>query len=145
MKSVLGRYAGLFYSVLRIIAGLLFLCHGTQKVFGFPGDRDPLQLFASLPAWGGVIEVICGTLITIGLFTSTATFIASGEMAFAYFLRHSGTSTWPILNHGELAVLYCFLFLFFATSGSGMLSIDSILHRTKSSRVREENQKEAQV
>jgi putative oxidoreductase len=129
MRQFLGKYADIFYSILRIVSGLLFLCHGTQKLFGFPGTNPPLPLFASLPAWGGVIEIICGTLITIGLLTPFAAFIASGEMAVAYFVRHIEHGFWPLLNRGELTILYCFLFLYFAAMGSGRFSIDAARRR----------------
>src|SRR4029078_6954781 len=114
MERILGRFSSYFYAILRIVAGLLFACHGTQKLFGFPGTNPPLPNIASLPGVAGIIELVCGILIAIGLLTSIAAFLASGEMAAAYFLAHIKASFWPILNHGELAVLYCFLFLYFA-------------------------------
>jgi len=123
----LGRYADVLYGVLRIVAGLLFLCHGGQKLFGwFCGDKvaDPMMMAA------GVIELVGGLLIAIGLFTSIAAFLASGEMASAYFIAHAPHSPIPIVNHGELAVLYCFLFLYMAARGSGRLSVDSARRRS---------------
>jgi putative oxidoreductase len=124
----LGKYADVLYAVLRIVAGLLFLCHGGQKLFGwFGGDKatEPLMMVA------GVIEFLGGLLIAIGFFTSIAAFLASGEMASAYFMAHAPHSPIPIVNHGELAVVYCFLFLYMAARGSGPLSIDSARRRSK--------------
>jgi putative oxidoreductase len=120
MERFLGRYAPHLYALLRIIAGLMFAMHGTQKLFGWPGDQpragDPLMVAA------GVIELVCGVLIAIGLFTSFAAFLASGQMAVAYFMKHAPEAFWPILNKGELAALYSFLFLFFAAHGAGIWS-----------------------
>ena len=124
----LGKYADALYAVLRIVAGLLFLCHGGQKLFGwFGGDKvtEPLMMAA------GVIEFGGGLLIAIGFFTSIAAFLASGEMAAAYFMAHAPHSPIPIVNHGELAVVYCFLFLYMAARGSGPLSVDSARRRSK--------------
>jgi putative oxidoreductase len=124
----LGKYADVLYAVLRIVAGLLFLCHGGQKLFGwFGGDKvtEPLMMVA------GVIEFGGGLLIAIGFFTSIAAFLASGEMASAYFMAHAPHSPIPIVNHGELAVVYCFLFLYMAARGSGPLSVDSMRRRSK--------------
>jgi putative oxidoreductase len=125
MERVLGRFAGELYSVLRIVAGFLFACHGAQKIFGALGGKAvPL---ASQFGAAGIIELVGGTLIAIGLFTSPVAFIASGEMAFAYFTVHAPKSFWPILNGGELAALYCFLFLYMAARGSGPLSVDRLV------------------
>jgi putative oxidoreductase len=125
MLGILGKFSSPIYSILRIIAGLMFACHGTSKLFGFPGTNPPLPHVASLPMASGIIEFVCGILIAIGLFTSIAAFIGSGEMAVAYLLMHAKTSFWPLINHGELAVLYCFLFLYIAASGPGSWSVDS--------------------
>jgi putative oxidoreductase len=109
------------YGVMRIVFGFLFLFHGTQKLFAWPsGTVQPLMSLAGL---AGVIELIGGTLVAIGLFASPAAFIASGEMAVAYFLRHQPQGFWPIQNRGELAVLYCFAFLYIAAKGNGRLSV----------------------
>ena len=124
MERVLGRYSPYLYAILRIVAGLMFMIHGTQKLLGLPGGKAmPL---ASMPGIAGVIEIVCGTLILVGLFTGVAAFIASGEMAFAYFIAHAPRAPLPIQNQGELAVIYCFLFLYIATHGSGIWSVDSI-------------------
>lgn len=123
MEKLIGRFAPQLYALLRIMAGLLFAMHGTQKLFGWPGDKEPAG--ALLMKVAGVIELGGGLLIAIGLFTGFAAFIASGEMAAAYFMRHAGESFWPILNQGELAALYSFVFLFMAAHGSGIWSVDA--------------------
>lgn len=121
MHLILGRYAGIAYALLRIVAGLLFAVHGAQKLFGFLGGQQaPL---GSLFGMAGLIEFFGGLLIAIGLFASWAAFIAGGEMAVAYFMAHAKDSFWPILNKGELAVVYCFLFLYIACRGAGDFSV----------------------
>jgi putative oxidoreductase len=121
MERYLGRFAPQIFAVLRIIAGLMFAMHGTQKLFGWPGGKEPAGMMVMKVA--GVIEVAGGVLIALGLFASWAAFIASGEMAVAYFKVHAPNGIWPIENQGELAVLYCFLFLFIAAHGPGIWSI----------------------
>jgi putative oxidoreductase len=123
MEKALASLAPYVYAVLRIIAGLLFVCHGGQKLFGwFGGEPVPL---GSLFGVAGIIEIVLGLLITIGLLTSYAAFIASGEMAVAYFMAHYPKSFWPLENQGEPAVLFCFIFLYMATRGSGIWSVDA--------------------
>ena len=121
MQRFLGRYAEIAYTLLRVVAGLMFAVHGAQKLFGFLGGRQ--MPVGSLFWVGGVIELVGGLLIAIGLFTSWAAFIASGEMAVAYFMVHAKDGFWPILNKGELAVLYCFVFLYIACRGGGRYSV----------------------
>jgi putative oxidoreductase len=121
MTRVLGPYASYIYTLLRIVAGLLFACHGAQKLFGALGGQA--MPIASLAGLAGIIELVAGLLIALGLFASPAAFIASGEMAYAYFSVHAPQSVWPIVNKGELAVLYCFLFLYIAARGNGPLSV----------------------
>jgi putative oxidoreductase len=124
MVRVLGRFSPYIYAALRIVAGFLFALHGVQKLFGaLGGQAVDLMTQRGL---AGLIEFIGGVLIALGLFTSPVAFIASGEMAWAYFQAHAPRSFWPIQNGGELAVLYCFLFLYFAAIGSGKLSVDSL-------------------
>jgi putative oxidoreductase len=123
MRTPVGRFSAEIYALLRIVAGLLFAMHGTQKLFGWPGGGNPVQL-ASLMGLAGIIELVAGLMIALGLFTGIAAFIASGQMAFAYFMRHAPEGPFPILNRGELAVIYCFLFLYMAAVGSGVWSID---------------------
>jgi putative oxidoreductase len=123
MQRFLGKYTDITYSLMRFVAGLLFFFHGTQKLFGWPGAKETVELM-SLRGLAGVIEVVAGTLIAIGLWAAPAAFIASGQMAFAYFMVHAPQSIHPILNRGELAALYCFVFLYIASRGSGRFSID---------------------
>ena len=124
MERVLGRFSPYLYALLRIVAGFLFSLHGVQKLFGALGGQS-VELM-SQRGLAGLIELVGGVLIALGLFTSPVAFIASGEMAVAYFQAHAPRSFWPIQNGGELAALYCFLFLYFAAVGSGKLSIDSL-------------------
>lgn len=130
MEKYLGKYSNLIYALLRIVAGVLFACHGAQKLFGVLGGQKQ----AGLLQVAGVIELIGGILIAVGLFTSVVAFVACGEMAVAYFKQHYPGGFWPILNKGELAVLFCFLFLYMASRGSGILSVDSLIGRAKSRR-----------
>jgi len=110
--------------LLRIVAGLAFAQHGAQKLFGVLGGK-PVQL-ASLYGAGAVIELVGGLLIAAGLLTSWAAFVASGTMAVAYFVFHFPKGFWPAQNRGELAMLYCFVFLFIATRGDGILSLGGL-------------------
>jgi len=128
MERFLGPYAPYLYALLRIVAGLLFAMHGSQKLLGFPGGKDPVALF-SLMGLGGVIEMVGGLMIAFGLLASPAAFIASGMMAVAYFMAHAPQGALPILNGGEPAVLYCFLFLYIAARGSGVWSLDALRRR----------------
>lgn len=121
MQKFLGKYSDLLYGVTRIVAGVLFACHGAQKLFGMLGGEQ--QALASLMGLAGVIEFFGGLLIALGIFTSWAAFISSGEMAVAYFMAHAPGGFWPIQNRGELAVLYCFVFLFIASRGGGKLAL----------------------
>ena len=121
MERVLGRLSPQIYGVLRIVAGILFAIHGAQKLFGvFGGRQVPLMTQAGA---AGVIEVVCGLMIALGVLTGIAAFIASGEMAVAYFTAHAPRSFNPLQNGGELAVLYCFLFLYIASRGTVALGI----------------------
>ena len=124
MEKLLGRFRPYFYVALRIVAGLAFAQHGAQKLFGLLGGTA-VEL-GSQRGIAGIIEFVGGIMIAIGLFTSPVAFICSGEMAVAYFQAHAPRGFWPIQNGGELAVLYCFIFLYFSAAGSGRLSIDSI-------------------
>ncbi len=118
------------YALLRIVAGLMFAMHGSQKLFGTPGDKDPVEL-ASLMGVAGIVELVGGIMIAIGLFASVAAFIASGQMAAAFFMAHVPQGWNPLLNGGELALLYCFLFLYIASVGAGIWSVDALMHRGK--------------
>ena len=130
MERFLGKYSSCLYATLRIIAGLMFALHGSQKLFAWPGGNAPVPL-ASLMGFAGVIELVGGLLIAFGFLTSYAAFIASGEMAAAYFKAHAPQGALPLLNRGELAVLYCFLFLYIASIGSGGWSLDALMSRRR--------------
>lgn len=122
MQAILAPYAPVFYALLRIVAGLLFSLHGFQKLFGAFGANGPVPLMSQIGV-AGVIEAVGGVAIALGLFTSPVAFVASGEMAFAYFLAHAPRGFWPIANGGELSALYCFVFLYIAARGSGRWSV----------------------
>jgi putative oxidoreductase len=126
VKTPLGGHTAQIYAILRIVVGLLFFCHGLQKVFGlFGGVNGAPALLFSLLGVAGLIELVGGLLIALGLFTGYVAFILSGEMAAAYFIAHFPQGFWPITNDGELAVLYCFIFLYMASRGAGIWSIDA--------------------
>ncbi|TMA51854.1 MAG: DoxX family protein [Deltaproteobacteria bacterium] len=123
MNDILRRHEPDIYALLRIVTGFLFLWHGTEKIFGFP-EAPPAGAPAFILWVAGPIELVCGFLVMIGLLTRPAAFLASGLMAFAYWLAHGTRALLPILNQGELAVLYCFVFLFIAARGPGRWSVD---------------------
>jgi putative oxidoreductase len=123
MHAFMKPYEPQTYATLRIVTGFLFLWHGSQKVLGFPEGMP-----AGAPAWvlytAGPIELFGGLLVMIGLFTSWAAFLCSGLMAAAYWMGHGTQALLPVVNKGELAALYCFVFLFIAARGSGIWSVD---------------------
>jgi putative oxidoreductase len=123
--------AGLTHSLLRIVAGLLFIHPGTMKILGWFGGMPAGVPMTPLLTAAGWIEIVCGTLILLGLLTRPAAFLASGEMAFAYFIGHFPHGFWPIQNHGEPAVLFCFIFLFLFGNGAGPISLDHLLARRR--------------
>lgn len=125
MRLLANPVSSRLLSVLRIIAAFLLLCHGTQKLLGFPSARPMHIALGSLPGVAGLIEVPGGLLLLIGLFTRPVAFILSGEMAIAYFTQHAPRGVWPVLNGGELAVCLCFVFLYLAAAGGGPWSLDS--------------------
>jgi putative oxidoreductase len=125
LKAPLARLSEPIYAVFRIVFGALFAFHGAQKVLGMFGGQ--VQPMGTLPWLAGVIELGGGVLIAIGLIAGIAAFLASGEMAAAYFMVHAPQGTWPIQNQGELAVLYCFAFLYISARGAGTLSIDGAM------------------
>ena len=127
MESLLASWSPRLLSVLRFVTAFLFIAHGTQKLFDFPVPRSsPLELW-SLIGLAGVLEVAGGALLLVGLFTRPVAFVMSGLMAFAYFIAHAPQGFWPLVNRGELAALYCFVFLYLAAAGGGPWSVDQRL------------------
>lgn len=129
MERWLGRYAEPLYAAMRVVVGLLFACHGAQKLFGVLGGQSQLDSPKLLAA--GLVEFVGGSLVALGLWAGYAAFMASGEMAVAYLTAHARGGFWPILNKGELAVVYCFVFLYVASRGSGTLSVDALRRKKR--------------
>lgn len=129
MKFILDRWSPQLLSLLRIVAGFLFIWHGTSKYFHYPMDFGDVQVF-SLMGLAGILELAGGTLVCIGLFTKPAAFILSGEMAVAYFMAHAPKSFMPLVNGGESAVFFCFIFLYLAAAGPGPISIDAKMKKS---------------
>ena len=127
MTVLPSRFTDVAYFLLRFFAGILFSLHGAQKLFGVLGGKVVTGNTLLLVA--GIIELVAGILIAAGLLTRPAAFLASGEMAVAYFKAHAPQGLWPLQNGGELAVLYCFLFLFVTAYGAGAYSLDTALRR----------------
>jgi putative oxidoreductase len=124
------RFRPYILSLLRIVVGLLFLQHGLSKVFNFPAP-SPVPSLSGLLILAALLETVGAALFLVGAYTRIVAFILSGEMAFAYFMAHAPRSSYPIVNAGELAVLFCFIFLYFAFAGGGPLSVDrTILNQT---------------
>ena len=123
LETRLNPHAPIVLSLFRIFFGLLFLCHGASLLFGWPADT--VAATGSLVWLSGLIELITGILITLGLFTRPAAFIASGEMAVAYFTQHLSHGFWPISNGGELAVMYCWAFFLLVFTGPGAYALDT--------------------
>ncbi len=121
----LARYAPQVLSIVRIVVALLFLEHGMSRMFGFPSAMPAPPLF-TLYWFAGAIEFVGSLFVLLGLYTRIAAFIMSGEMAFAYFLSHAPHGFFPILNRGDAAVLYCFVFLYIAFAGAGPWSLDAV-------------------
>jgi putative oxidoreductase len=120
-------------ALLRIVSGLIFLEHGTQKFLGFPAGQSSWSGHAlnNPGAFAGIIELVTGILITIGLFTRPAAFIASGTMAVAYWMAHAPQNVFPVNNGGDAAILYCFIFLYLVFAGPGAWSLDDVRSRTR--------------
>jgi putative oxidoreductase len=114
-------------SILRIVAALIFMAHGTQKLLGFPVSPNPGPAVLSLPWIAGVLEILGGALLVPGLFVRLVAFILSGLIAAAYWIAHAPRSVYPVLNGGDAAILYCFVFLFIAAAGGGVWSLDRLL------------------
>ena len=121
------------HSAMRIVVGLLFWLHGIEKLFGILGREEPVELLSRLGA-AGLLEAIGGALILLGLFTRPVAFILAGEMAVAYFTAHLPRGFWPLMNGGERAVFYCWVYLFFAANGAGAFSLDRLIRARRRSR-----------
>jgi putative oxidoreductase len=126
------RWSPQALSILRIMVGLLFLEHGTQKLLGFPPSPNLGPALFSLSGLQGVIELLGGLLILAGLFTRPVAFVLCGDMAVAYFMAHAPKSFFPMLNGGDAAILYCFVFLYLVFAGAGAWSVDEALERGSS-------------
>ena len=131
MVERLNAWAPLVLGILRIVAALLFMEHGTQKLFGWPeGEREPVGFVFNMIGVAGMLEVFGGLLLLLGLFTRPVAFILSGEMAVAYWMAHySPDNPWPVNNGGDAAILFCFVFLYLVFAGPGALSLDSRIGR----------------
>jgi len=131
MKAIVffSKFETPVYSILRIVTGFLFLWHGSQKLFGFPPSGHPTPLYIVII--GGTIEFFGGLMVMAGFKTRWAAFLCSGEMAYAYWFVHATNNILPLRNGGEMAIIYCFLFLFIVTRGSGAFSIDSLLGKKR--------------
>jgi putative oxidoreductase len=134
LSDRLSRHAPTVLSLLRIVAGLIFLEHGTQKFLSFPaGDAAGAGWALAHPGhYAGFIELACGLLIALGLFTRPAAFLASGTMAVAYWTSHAPQNFFPVNNMGDAAILYCFVFLYFVFAGPGPISLDAAMQRGRS-------------
>ena len=133
-KDRIAAWSPYLLSVLRIVVALLFIEHGTMKLLGFPPSNHVAGSLISLEGVSGILELVGGLLLLPGLFTRPVAFILSGEMAAAYFIAHAPKSFFPAVNMGELAVVYSFVLLYFATAGAGPLSVDERLERRENSR-----------
>ncbi|MXQ12910.1 DoxX family protein [Microvirga makkahensis] len=116
-------------SVLRIVAALIFMAHGTQKILGFPAGSSPAMF--SLSWIAGVLELFGGALLVLGVFVRPVAFVLSGLMACAYWIAHAPKSFFPVLNGGDAAILYCFVFLYFVAAGGGVWSLDNLLRKNR--------------
>jgi putative oxidoreductase len=125
-RKFLDAWSPRVLSILRIVTAFLFMEHGTSKLFHYPMDMGHVALF-SLIGLAGVLEAFGGALVLLGLFTRPIAFILSGEMAFAYFMAHAPGGFWPLINHGEAAVFYCFAFLYFTFAGGGSWALDRFI------------------
>jgi putative oxidoreductase len=134
IDTVLATWSPHVLSILRIIVGLLFLEHGTSKYLSLPVSPSTGVAAMSLPGINGMIELVGGVLIVLGLFTRPVAFILAGDMAVAYFIAHSPRGFFPLLNGGELAIVYCFVFLYLAVAGGGVWSLDHLRGGNNTSR-----------
>jgi putative oxidoreductase len=129
LSSFYSPWSPRFLSVLRIVTAFLFMQHGGQKLLSFPAPPQAMHPLLSLIGVAGILELFGGLLLVLGLFTRPIAFLLSGQMAVAYFMAHAPHGFWPIINRGELAVLYCFVFLYLAVAGAGSWSLDHLLRR----------------
>jgi len=129
MTDLLNRWRPEMLSVLRIVSALVFMAHGTMKHLGFPPPAQPGPATLSLSGVAGLFELVGGALLALGLFTRPVAFVLSGVMAFAYFIAHAPRSFFPVLNGGDAAILYCFVFLYFVFAGGGPWSLDALRKR----------------
>lgn len=134
MRSAWLALAPFLLSALRIAASLSFMTHGTQKLFAVPGGRTAVPWFSQMGA-AGFLETFGGLLLLLGLFSRPVAFVLAGEMAVAYFQAHAPRAAWPLLNGGEPAVLYCFLWLYISVAGPGPFSLDRVLFRSPRGRL----------
>ncbi len=130
-EGVGGRYAPQALSLLRIVAALIFLLHGTSKLLGFPASEMPMPPAMSFLWFGGVLELVGGLMLLFGILSRPVAFILSGEMAVAYWMFHAPASTFPSVNGGDAAILFCFVFLYIAAAGPGPWSVDAALGRKR--------------
>jgi putative oxidoreductase len=137
MTALEGRYAPQALSLLRIVSALIFLLHGSSKILGFPATDMGAPPVGSLFWVGGLLELIGGLLLLVGLFSRPVAFILSGEMAVAYWMVHAPQSTFPMINGGDAAILYCFVFLLIAAAGAGPWSLDASLRHRRTEPVRD--------
>src|SRR3990172_2809101 len=130
LKSFVAKWSPVVHSIMRIMIALLFMEHGAQKLFGLPVAMEgfTLSLF-SLLGLAAILEFFGGLFVLVGLFTRPVAFILSGQMATAYFMAHAPKSFWPVVNQGELAIIYCFVFLYLAFAGGGSWSLDRALRK----------------
>lgn len=128
----LNAWAPLVLGILRIVAALLFIEHGTQKLFGWPpGEREAIGFVFNMIGFAGMLETFGGILLLLGLFTRPVAFILSGQMAVAYWMAHAPQNPFPVNNGGDAAILYCFIFLYLVFAGPGALSLDGIMRRRR--------------
>ncbi len=131
LSSFYPQWSPRILSVLRIVTAFLFMQHGAQKLFSFPAPPQAMPPLLSLIGLAGILELFGGLLLFLGLFTRPVAFLLSGQMAVAYFMAHAPHGFWPLLNRGELAVIYCFVFLYLSVAGGGSWGIDYLRRRNE--------------